>query len=573
MKPPQPSKDLKDAVSDLKYLLEPGLLGHYMWFEAVEVIAFDSANNSDVVTPRNIFSIYIAEQGDMPPEPEDKFLSKAKQLSGLKGWRFRVTRRPVRIAALLACLDRYSQDGIWAPPGQLPLAVGDLAASPPWFCPPDASTEVPLNGVLKNNFWSGSHVLELKDHAKSTLRELLGKEAVWEELSAWLSTLLPLDLARVPDRIGDVLLQVPANTLLAKFKRNPGAPMQLRVAWNPQVTPRPVTVECRVEQEGLISLQRAVLPVGHLEWPTPSAAGDLRFSVYDIEKGLLLAATPAFYAHGRPPSFASHSSTLIAPRRFRVQGPDRQFVTQEVGLWQPAGGRHSAQVGLPKQIDWLARRELRAKMNQLVKSRRFLQYGLGQAAQVAEQARALNDIRELIRTANQGAVYLWDPYLSANDILNTLAFCTDTATELRALTSARPAEPQKSTSSCPRCVAEIVRDDETDVGGTSRQKWIAAQQQVLDTAFLEPPRMRLEFRMSSSDHGGFHDRFLIFPALGGTRSRVWSLGASINHIGAQHCIVQEVAYPEPVLEAFIGFWDRSPSNSHYNSLWRAATGR
>jgi hypothetical protein len=78
--------------------------------------------------------------------------------------------------------------------------------------------------------------------------------------------------------------------------------------------------------------------------------------------------------------------------------------------------------------------------------------------------------------------------------------------------------------------------------------------------------MKLEFRMSWGIQGSFHDRFLIFPGLGRGRTRVWSLGASINHIGAQHCIVQEVTYPEPVLQAFQGFWEQSNRPEHL--IWK-----
>lgn len=556
MKPSAPRHISKEMVSDLKRLLEPGLLGHYTWMESVEVLAFVHDKRNDTRDVRNIFSIYIAEQGDMPSEPEEKFLSgpKSKKLSGLKNWSFRVSRRPIPITRLIESLESYSRDGKWVP-FEEQLAVGDLIASPIWFCPSNARRKVPLNGILKNNFWSGSHVLELKDHSKSMLRELAVKESMWRELSIWVKELLPIDLARVQDRIGDILLQIPANALRVQFRRPHEGAMKLRVAWNPQVTPRPVTVECRVEQDGLICMQRESLPEGYLEWSLPSASGEMRFSVYDTEKKLLLDATPPLQVYAGALSLESHSKMLLAPRRFHALGPDGQPSHHEVALWGSERKRGSTQDRLTQQIDWLARRELKAQMTQLVKSKRFLQYGVAKDGTLSEQTRALADIRELIRTVSQGAVYLWDPYLSANDVLNTLAFCNETGTELRALTGAKQADPKHSKATCPRCEEELTPEQLT--GSNSRQKWTDKQRKLLAAAFPNPPRIRLEFRISSSGHRGFHDRFLIFPGLGRDRSRVWSLGASINHIGAQHCIVQEVAYPEPVLDAFTSFWEQS----------------
>lgn len=249
----------------------------------------------------------------------------------------------------------------------------------------------------------------------------------------------------------------------------------------------------------------------------------------------------------------SYNSTLVEPRRFSVEEPGRQIVIHEVALWEPSGGGRAAWAAmLPRETDWRGRRELKEKMKQLIESRRFLQYGQGTAHAQAEQMRALQDLRALIRTVNQGAVYLWDPYLSANDILNTLTFCTDTGTELRALTSTKGASLHETGAQTRQ--ADGVPDMSDDI---KRQKWIEAQHRTLETAFETPARMHLEYRLSSTEKGSFHDRFLIFPGLGRDRTRAWSLGASINHIGAQHCIVQEVAYPEPVQQAFEDFWQQS----------------
>lgn len=555
-------KNILDTVTALKELLEPGLLGNYTWFEAVEVIAFNPTQNTSEVLVRNIISIYVAEPGERPPKPNQMFLNeKSKKLKGLEGWNFRVTKRPVGIAELLACIEHYGKAGVWIPPDQPALQVGELVAVPPMFCPPDSRTKVPLNGVLKNNFWSGSYVVELKDEGKSTLTDLVREDAIFEELSEWLTTMLPLDIARVPDRIGDVLFQIPSSALIAEFRRPPGMPVDLRMAWHPAITARPVVGEYRVEQDGLIaSLARFEFPVGAASLDIPSTSGDLRFSVWDTQKQLLLAATAPLYAPDGKWRVESYISTGIEqPRRFKVRGPANTVETHEIGLTEPAGGwRRHWQPRRPEEVDWRARRELKARMKQLVASRRFIQYGNGNASPQEEHRRALEDIRQIIKTASQGAIYLWDPYLSANDVLNTLAFCTDAGTELWGLTSAKPSKK----GSC---------DDENDDGTdnevtTAREDWIKAQQDTLNTAFIGPSNMKFEFRMSWGIQGSFHDRFLMFPGLGRGRTRVWSLGASINHIGAQHCIVQEVAYPEPVLQAFKAFWDQSNQPEHL--IWK-----
>jgi len=198
-------------------------------------------------------------------------------------------------------------------------------------------------------------------------------------------------------------------------------------------------------------------------------------------------------------------------------------------------------------------------MKQLVAFKRFLQYGIGRAARDVEHRRALEDLRHLIKALDAGAIYLWDPYLSVNDILNTLAFCENTGTELRGLTSSKTSKLGPT---------EDDDGDGTDPVMTShREAWIKKQQDQLNSAFTGPSYMKLEFRMSWGIQGSFHDRFLIFPGLGRHRTRAWSLGASINHIGSEHCIVQEVAYPEPVLDAFLVFWNQSSKAEHLVWKW------
>jgi hypothetical protein len=335
-------------------------------------------------------------------------------------------------------------------------------------------------------------------------------------------------------------------------------PVNLRMAWHPEIPIRPVVVEYRVEQDGLISsLERFECPGDDKVQDISPTSGDVRFSVWDIQNKLLLAATAPFYAPDGKWRVESYMSIGIEePRLFKVKGPTNTIETHEIGLMEPVGGwRGHRQPLRPEEVDWRARRELKARMKQLVASRRFVQYGNGNVSPQEEHGRALKDIRELIRIANQGAIYLWDPYLSANDVLNTLAFCTDAGTELWGLTSAKPSKKGSSSNENDYGTEDI---DMTSV----REVWIMDQKETLDTAFIGPSNMKLEFRMSWGIQGSFHDRFLMFPGLGRGRTRVWSLGAS----GAQHCIVQEVAYPEPVLQAFKAFWDQSDQPEHL--IWK-----
>lgn len=504
-----------------------------------------------------------------------------KTLKGLAFSRFGIARQPITPEQLLAALERYADSGVWQPFHIGPLQVGKLLAPPHVFCPADTRTEVPLNGVLKNNFWAGSYVVELRDDVKAGLQELVNSDSMFEELSAWLETMLPLSIARVPDRIGNILFQVPSRAVIADFHRRPNHPVELRLAWEPGITPRPVSGEYRVEQDGLVvSFARFEYPLGRAHLNVPMTGGDIRFSVWDDQKKMLLAASSHFNASDGRYSFESRTSVQTHhPRRWESTGPGNIPERHELGVMEPMSGwRGHAQPRRVQETDWRARRELRASMKRLVARRKFVQYGSEGSHPQDEQRRALLDIRKLIREASQGAVYLWDPYLSANDILNTLAFCTDAATELRGLTAGQqvPVAPA-CTTVCAECGASrstgaantsatTIADSAESQSLSARGRWIAQQKTTLDTAFIGDANLKLEYRISWNVQGSFHDRFLIFPGLGRARTRVWSLGSSINHIGSQHCIVQEVEYPEMVLDAFQRFWDDCTKPTHL--IWK-----
>ena len=137
-------ENMARAVAELKSLLEPGLLGNYSWFEAVEVVATRPHESGDDFHARNVFSVYVAEAGARPKAKKQIFLNKPWRLKGIPEWGFGITRRPVGVSEIIESIERYGRQGVWMPPGQPLLEVGTLTAAPAMFCPSDSRTEVPL---------------------------------------------------------------------------------------------------------------------------------------------------------------------------------------------------------------------------------------------------------------------------------------------------------------------------------------------------------------------------------------------------------------------------------------------
>lgn len=173
------------------------------------------------------------------------------------------------------------------------------------------------------------------------------------------------------------------------------------------------------------------------------------------------------------------------------------------------------------------------------------------------------DIRDLMDMHGEDAIYLWDPYLSSSDILCTLIHCQHAGSELRALTSSKAIERNDQVESSRQEPSDNLDEESGEFDMTSRERWVNAQNSLLSGSIEEPAHIRLEFRISFGPKGWpFHDRFLIFPKKNGNSSEVWSLGASVNHLGATHAIVQKVAHPQPVVDAFEDLWARIDSAEH-----------
>jgi hypothetical protein len=82
------------------------------------------------------------------------------------------------------------------------------------FAPPDGSVPVPLNNVLKNNFWAGSHVFRLSDRSKAQFAPFFVDRRRLQALSDAVSAAVPVAFAGLADLLGDVLIQVPITNLV-----------------------------------------------------------------------------------------------------------------------------------------------------------------------------------------------------------------------------------------------------------------------------------------------------------------------------------------------------------------------
>ncbi len=546
-------------------LCTPGVLGFYDHFEATELIGFRKGH-----MPINLFSLFVGEEDGLTEEDLVQTWLNTDRITvkGLTGWTFGLFRYAVSASAMQSALDTFEVDKVWNPSGE-PLEVGPLQPLPPQFAPPDSAENLAWNRVLKNNFWNGSQILELADPEKRELAPFFDLPIRLQTLSSKIGEYLPLGLAALSDRLGNIVIQLPVTALIAEFRRSsqPGY-FHVEVAWHPRATPRALRANCEIVFDGLMSAYTSVEMTGigadlHMRHTLNSHRGLL----WDDTNNVLVAATSLSAFIGAI-SFQTHVVTS-EPRVFSVPGPDGQLRTERIGILGGTGPTTIGELTGDGNGGWTDRRLYTDEVALLTTQRRFVQYGPQNAPAAVEHARALADIRTLINEHNENGVWLWDPYLCADDILKTLFYCSHYGADLRALTAGKaapvekPKPLQKPLGFWGHLLDTFRKPKPIPLSAPS---WVEQQKNRLEVAKGNRNGLRLEFRIKKGQEGwAFHDRFLIFPRHAGG-ALAWSLGASVNNLGGQHHILQKVADGQMVMDAFSVLWNALDKPDHV--VWK-----
>ncbi len=558
-------------IEELKRLLKPGLIGFYESFEITEIIGFQKDG-----TATNFFSLIVAEPGP-PPEGVEKPECLTQERIEIKGsaYKFGVFRCRVSSEFLLSTLQRFAETGEWKT-GPKPLKVGKLQAVVPQFVHSDFNDPHPWNGVLKNNYYEGSYILELFDTSKDASRSLLRNSSQLTELSQKVRSVVPMDIDGLSDRLGNIAIQLPVTVISTGVRGSPSGDQSIRVAWHEKATPRPLRISCEIYGDSTVdafdSKTIGMPPVKPEDstFKLRSPGGGARTYIWDDESQVLLSTSPVttFLLMA---GISMHSTSIYDPgdpkREFSIPVKGEESRQEQVDL-KRVDKPHF--VGSPPERPrepWRSERIFKLSSRQLQERKEFVQYGQFTALGRKE---ALADIHWLLKRHGALGAWLWDPFLSAVDVLQTLFYSPHRDSDLRALSNGKTFESRDddggaddSDDNGQSCSADPTSSDAQADGSIA---WKKEQKEVLDAHSGNGIGLKLEFRLRRKGAGSkFHDRFLIFPQERGP-ALAWSLGTSVNSLGTSHHILQKVSNGELVKNAFLGLWDRLESE-HYR-VWR-----
>lgn len=517
-------------INEIQRLLKNGCLGFYDQVEVTEVFA--CLPDKTVI---NVFTIVVAEDRNGAEQIKREYLSeklfkikKLKECLVVKKWSFGIKRYTKNISDFIYDLIILQEKKQWSASGDN-LLIENLEYQPPRFV---TTTSLPLTKVLKNNFWNGSYIIEWYDKEKTQFIDFLENPTLLQELSEKINLYCPISLESVSDRLGNIILQIPVTILMARFSiLNINVnDLKLQIAWHEKAEQRPLRLNCEQIYDNTfnsyfsceIKGETTIIPISY-------DYGLNKAVLWDDENKLILSTSEPNFIR----TFSLGMNIINNEHRiFKIDGQEvRICVVNQI----------NNSVGTPSSIigSWTQKRIYKDEKEELRKNRKFVQYYNGMHEQ------ALQDIRLLISQYGGSGVWLWDTYLSSDDILKTLFYSSVYGADLRAITN-------------------LGTHSESTAHNKSEQ--LIAQRQVFEKLESNFLGLKLEFRARIGNVGWeFHDRFLIFPNTSqGTLA--WSLGTSVNSVGKSHNILQQVDDGQLVADAFIELWDQLDKPE--NLVWK-----
>ena len=496
-------------------------LGNYNCCEMISVFLWNRKERSAA----NIYTIFSFEERAAVEETSEN-VGSFKQITdkysvGVQKKVFEVSK--VRSIFEKLCTGRKKQV---IDIGDGDLQVGHLEAVPKVFIQQDSTLEKVVNKVLKNNFRNGSYIIDFFDIDKTVLNIWTTQD--FKKLTDIIYDKIPIDLFSLSDRMGNFVFQFPSLNVRTSYHTNETeTSLAYHVAFREQCEEDDqfILMSEGVSDESTVAFGTQIFDSNGCDatFTVGDASRFCKTTVIDIKKQLILSRQDT--------SFIREMSTIM---EMGSQYGEQRLIYDEKGsvvaavepVW--AEDIHVGPPVFRMRDDYIKKRQYDRRVQELYKRAEFRQYGRGMQSQ-----KALDDVIMLMDRVKTGKVYLWDPYLTVEDLLHTWYFTKSMNVKLYAITSSEIAEKSK-----------MCTDD-----------WIIQQQEIMNKR-SNHYGIHVELRCQRENFGyPFHDRFLMNLSEDSREPQVWSLGTSVNSLGKKHHVIQSVEHPQILVDAFEELWE------------------
>ena len=518
-------------IKSIEKILKMPSIGNFKCIELFEVIGIRDSNPHF-----NIFSLAVAHETDLPLTEKENITPNLIKLKADKSQKFGVLKRIVSIEDFLKIISYLVTPGS-NEDDRNKLCYGHLKAIPPVYVPPLEQGKNEFLGLLKNNFFGGSHLFEWFDESKEYVAPLIKNLAALDELSGRLQEYLPIKIGTHSDRLGNIIVQIPCAAVAFTIERRDEQSHQLlsNLAVSPHFSGEMnfSGIFWREQYGSIIDFQKIPLVAGRNIIPFQQINGKGYYTIWDESNQIICSG-------GQVRSFVESVNSPMSLQEYNQRifklpnGKEKR-----INIFTPTS---QSQIGKNTKDyrNWVRNRFLKIEKQELHDTLKLRQFKRDMRQE------ALDFIRELIKKYGKNGIYLWDPYLNAKDLFETVFFSPYANSPIKALTGLKIAPQENKTSSYKADLANEINQAIRQAG------W-------LNLTFVNADRSKV---------GDFHDRFIIFPQAIDEPVRAWSLGTSVNSLGKSHHIIQEVEDGQIIADVFEEMWEQS-INDEDNIIWKS----
>ena len=494
-------------------------LGTYNYVEKITAFLVDKSNNLTY----NYYTIF-SFGNSLSPSFGNEYLTK-KLISIDANISLGISKSNISIKNAIEYFDELCKQGNneTVDIGDGTLCKGVCELIPKTFVPQNSTKEVQINKIIKNNFYNGSYIFEFFNIEKKYLTGISSKSI--NKINDEIYKLIPIDLTSVSDRIGNFIFQIPSiNTHVDYVTDRSEETLTYNVILDEYIDGiTDVQLMSEVWYDGnIIGFGSGKIKSGNdtLEFNIGDTSTLIKTTVVDLKNNVVLSAQETSFILQM--KFDMLIGNQYGEKRIIFDSQKRIVDTIEISSISKTTINEPVIRKYKRNIE---QRQYEKRIEELKFRQEFKQYD-----KTSNHDEAIKDIRKIMNKAKKGKVYLWDPYLTADDILDTWYYNKIYELPLYAITS-----------------SEAFR-------GQSVAEWIQNQEKVFESR-SNNYGIKMEIRCQHGEKGyHFHDRFIMILNES-EKPRVWSLGTSVNSVGKRHHIIQEVNNPQNIVDAFDTLWE------------------
>ena len=528
---------IEDIKKDFELLIKDGNVGFYNRCEVIEI--FGIRDNIFF----NIFTIAIFESSEIIKDQEKFLTKKIREFSKINNVKWGIKRSIINLKDSKNFFVNLIEKNEFKLNAKI-LEISTIFFQQKKYIPSDHILKnIQVNQILKNNFSNGSYIIEGFDLEKKELEFLKENPVLLNKFSEEVSEIIPIKIGSVSDRLGNIIFQFPITIVeIGKNVIKPDKGLEIDFFYNDKLEDIPALKVIMINQFDDNILDMKIQEVNKEKKIKIEMSISNIVEMKILNSNNLILYSDIFNTIKRMETainILNEQKRVFKIRDEIIKVPNSELVKIKA-------------IGEIQNLDnFINSRMYERDLLSLEHNKQFIQYHRD------EHEKSLKDLRTLISQYSENGVYLWDPFLSALDIKETLYFTPHSNVPLRAITNLKKSENffkneklKKNLKSRNIKIKKLkrkisrnyyrIKDIENYIKEFKKDK--------KEYLFLD-----LEVRTKWENYGqDFHDRFIIFPL---EKPKVWSLGTSINSLGKSHHILQEVKNAQHILNTFNKLWD------------------